>query len=86
MAEGVFVCLQVSWEGDDSDSTDDLSPWELYSADVDEDAVKSKLLGSSPVVTQGCRKLEQKCHAITVQVRCQSMLSIALIRGQCVLV
>lgn len=58
--------LQVSWEGDGT--VDDLSPWEVYSADVDEDSLKDKLLGSSPAVTVACRRLEHKCHAITVKV------------------
>lgn len=63
------VLVQVSWEGDDSDgSTDDLSPWEVYSAEVDEDSLKAKLLGSDDAVTTACRRLGQKCHGITVQV------------------
>ena len=69
-----FACLQVSWEGG-SDSADDLSPWKVYAADVDEDSLKNMLLGSSPAVTAACARLGRNCHSITAQVRPLTILA-----------
>jgi hypothetical protein len=58
-------CLQVQWE---DTTTDDLSPWEVFSADVTEEDLSNKLKASNDEVKKACQKVADKCHSIIVQV------------------
>jgi hypothetical protein len=57
----------VQWE---DSTTDDLSPWEVFSTEVTEEDLSNKLKASCDEVKRACQRVADKCHSIIVQVCC----------------